>query len=299
MSVRAGVDALGQNGLMTHGYQAAIIGGGPAGLQAALTLGRMHVETLVVDDGRYRNASSARMGNVLGWDGAEPAALRAAAHSELAAYPLVRMIRQRVDSVRKEGAEMTLVTSGSEWRAERLLIAIGVEDALLPIPGLHELWGDVVLPCPYCHGHEFASGPIAVISDGSHAAHVGGLLRGLSAAVPVMAPEEVAAVTRSASGVKIVCHDGGVVEAACVFIPPNAIPRSSLADELGVRSDRDGIEVDALGRTSRVGVWAAGDVARRANPLVPAAVITAMASGLTAAADIAASVAIARGLLRS
>lgn len=288
------VDVLAQNGLMTLLYQAAIVGGGPAGLQAALTLGRMHVETLVFDDARYRNAASPMMGNVLGWDGAEPAALRTSAHSELVAYPWVRIVPHRADSVRDMGQGMVLVTSGAEWGVERLLIASGVEDALLPIPGVHELWGDVVLPCPYCHGHEFASGRIAVISDGSHAEHVGGLLRGLSSAVPVMAPETVAAVTRSATGVRIVLHDGAVVEAACVFIPPNAIPRSALADDLGIRSGRDGIEVDALGRTSRVGVWAAGDVAKRADPKIPAAVITAMASGLTAAADIAASVAIAR-----
>lgn len=284
---------------MAREYEAAIVGGGPAGLQAALTLGRMHVESIVFDDVRYRNASSARMGNVLGWDGAEPAALRSAAHSEIATYPWVRIVQQRVESAREEGAGLVLVTSGFEWGVERLLIASGVDDALLPIPGVHELWGDVVLPCPYCHGHEFASGTIAVISDGSHADHVGGLLRGLSSAVPVMAPEDVAEVSRSATGVRIVLHDGEVVEAACVFIPPNAIPRSSLADDLGIGSGSDGIEVDALGRTDRAGVWAAGDVAQRADPRIPAAVITAMASGLTAAADMAASVAIARDFRRT
>jgi thioredoxin reductase len=283
---------------VTREYQAAIIGGGPAGLQAALTLGRMHVETLVFDDMRYRNASSPRMGNVLGWDGAEPAALRTAAHSELAAYPWVRIVSERADFVRDKGEGMVLVASGREWSVERLLIASGVEDALLPIPGVHELWGDVVLPCPYCHAHEFSPGPIAVISDGTHAEHVGGLLRGISPAVAVLAPEDVAGVTRSATGVRIMLHDGVVVEAACVFIPPNGIPRCSLADDLGIRAGRDGIEVDALGRTSRGGVWAAGDVAQRADPRIPAAVITAMASGLSAAADIAASVAIARDLQR-
>ena len=281
---------------MAHEYQVAIVGGGPAGLQAALTLGRMHIETLVFDDVRYRNASSARVGNVLGWDGADPAALRSAAHSELTAYPWVRIVQQRVDSVRKKDTGLVLVTSGSGWEVERLLIASGVEDTLLPIPGLHELWGDVVLPCPYCHGHEFASGPIAVISDGSHAEHVSGLLRGLSSAVPVVAPSDVTAVSRSTSGVRIALHDGTVVEAACVFIPPNPIPRSAVADDLGINSGRDGIEVDVRGRTTRVGVWAAGDVAKRADPRIPAAVVTTMASGLTAAADIAASIPTAREL---
>jgi thioredoxin reductase len=72
-----------------------------------------------------------------------------------------------------------------------------------------------------------------------------------------------------------------------------------LANDLGVRATSEGLEVDALGRTNVAGVWAAGDVAKRADPRNPAAIISAMASGLTAAADIAATVAIARDLQRS
>lgn len=276
-------------------YQAAIIGGGPAGLQAALTLGRMHVRTLVYDDARYRNGVSPRMGNVLGWDGADPVALRAAAHSELTAFPWVQFVAERVATVRTETHGVTVSTAGSERRAGRLLIASGVEDTLLPIPGARELWGDVVLPCPYCHGHEFASGTIAVISDGGHAQHVSRLLSRMSPSVPVLRPETVLRLERSTSGVRIALRDGTAVDAGSVFIPPNPVPRSSLADALGVRSGPDGIEVDVLGRTNAIGVWAAGDVARRANPRIPAAVVSAMASGLIAAADIASDIAEAGG----
>ena len=94
--------AFGQNAGMSLEYQAAIIGGGPAGLQAALTLGRMHVETVLFDDVRYRNASSPKMGNVLGWDGAEPAALRTAARAELAecAASLTRLEAERAEEDR-------------------------------------------------------------------------------------------------------------------------------------------------------------------------------------------------------
>ncbi|MEN0083157.1 MAG: NAD(P)/FAD-dependent oxidoreductase [Leifsonia sp.] len=284
---------------MTDRYEAAILGGGPAGLQAALTLGRMHVRTLLLDDGRYRNATSPRIGNVLGWDGAEPERLRAAAHSELTSYPWVQLVSERVESVRTERDDLTVITSSSQWRAQRLLIATGVEDTLLPIPGVRQLWGDVVLPCPYCHGHEFASGSIAVISDGGHAEHVGSLLRRMSSSVPVIAPENVVRVDRSPAGVRILLRDGMAMEAGSVFIPPNPIPRSSAADDLGVRSGPQGIEVDALGRTSRIGVWAAGDVARRADVRIPASIVTSMASGLTAAADMASDIATARDLERS
>lgn len=279
---------------MSTVHQAAVIGGGPAGLQAALTLGRMHVTTLLFDDARYRNATSAHMHNVLGWDGATPAELRSAGRAELRAYPWVDVIEERVTAARTRETGVALSTPASEWFAERLLLANGVDDTFLPIPGLAELWGDVVLPCPYCHGHEFAPGPIAVISSGGHAEHVSGLLRGLADPVPVLAPENVSGVTRTRTGVTITLRDGAAVEASCVFIPPNADPRSSIAVDLGVHADPEGISVDALGRTNRPGIWAAGDVAKRADPRIPAAVVTAMATGLIAAADIAASVAMDR-----
>ena len=284
-----GENAMTQNGLMSEIHEVGVVGGGPAGLQAALTLGRMHVATVLFDDARYRNATAAQMHNVLGWDGAAPAALRSAGHAELAAYPWVSVVATQVTTARADPAGLLLRAADSEWLVQRLLIATGVANAPLPIAGLAELWGDVVLPCPYCHGHEFSPGPIAVISSGSHAEHVGNLLRKLATAVPVFAPEAVAAVTRTASGVVIGLRDGAAVEAACVFVAPNPTPRVQIAAALGVATGPDGIEVDSLGRTSRPGVWAAGDVTKRADPRIPAAVLTAMASGLTAAADIAAT----------
>jgi thioredoxin reductase len=284
---------------MSSVIEAAVVGGGPAGVQAALTLGRMHVNSVVFDDGHYRNATSTRMHNVLGWDGSTPAELREAGRLEIASYPWVRVVEATVSSARAEGSQLILTTSDSEWVVERVLLASGVQDDLLPIPGLRELWGDVVLPCPYCHGHEFAQGPIAVISSGGHADHIGALLRGLTHDVPVLAPEEVVAVTRSRLGVDIRLRDGAVIGAACVFIPANAAPRSSIAVGLGIPVTPDGIEVDPLGRTVRPGVWAAGDVVKRVDSRIPAAVITAMSSGLIAAADIAASVAANRDVRRA
>lgn len=228
-----------QNGLMSEIHEVGVVGGGPAGLQAALTLGRMHVATVLFDDARYRNATAAQMHNVLGWDGAAPAALRAAGHTELAAYPWVSVVATQVITARADPAGLLLCAADSGWLVQRLLIATGVADAPLPIAGLAELWGDVVLPCPYCHGHEFSPGPIAVISSGSHAEHVGNLLRKLATAVPVFAPGTVAAVTRTASGVVIGLRDGAAVEAACVFVAPNPTPRVQIAEAL-VGCDRTG-----------------------------------------------------------
>ncbi|BAJ75178.1 thioredoxin reductase [Microbacterium testaceum StLB037] len=125
---------------MTEFATVAVVGGGPAGLQAALTLGRMHVDTVVFDDGRPRNTTSPRMHNVIGWDGTEPARLRAAARDELQRYPWARVVDHTVRGARRD-TDIELDTADGPWRTDNLLIAAGVEDALLPLPGLAELWG--------------------------------------------------------------------------------------------------------------------------------------------------------------
>lgn len=283
---------------MRASWDVAVVGGGPAGLQAVLTLGRMHVRTVWFDDGVYRNASSRQMHNVPGADGWTPEAHRAAVRDEVARYGHVTSVLERVAEVSRVDDGFVLTTDQTQRRADRLLLASGVHDRLLPVPGLRELWGDVVLPCPYCHGHEYSAGPIVVISDGDHAAHVGALLRGLTAVVPVLAPDEVARVERTAGGVAVHCTDGRVVTGACVFVPPNPEPRVESVGPLGLDVQGGGVVVDVLGRTSAPGVWAAGDVARRLDPRVPAAVVTAMAQGLAAAADIAGHVAAERDAQR-
>lgn len=275
-------------------WDAAVVGGGPAGLQAALTLGRMHVSTVWFDDGVYRNATSAQMHNVPGADGWTPAGHRAVVRDEVTRYPHVTAVPARVVTVTRRDDGFIARTDREERRVGRLLIASGVNDRLLPIPGLRELWGDVVLPCPYCHGHEYSGGPIVVISDGSHAAHVGALLRGLGTTVPVLAPGAVDRVERTDAGVLVHGTDGRTVAGTCVFVPSNPTPRLDAVAGLGLEVRDGGVVVDALGRTGTPGVWAAGDVARRLDPRIPAAVVTAMAQGLAAAADIAADVAAER-----
>ena len=72
-----------------HDVDVAVIGGGPAGLQAALTIGRVHRRAVLFDDGRYRNATVAHMHNVVSHDGTPPAQFRATARAELATYDTV------------------------------------------------------------------------------------------------------------------------------------------------------------------------------------------------------------------
>ena len=130
-----------------------VVGGGAAGLSAALVLGRSRRRTLVVDDGMPRNAPSAEAHSIFTRDGAAPAELLRIAREQLSPYGTVEMRHDRVTAVRREGEGFAVsLAGGGQVTARRLLLAIGVRDLLPDIDGFAELWGRSVLHCPYCHG---------------------------------------------------------------------------------------------------------------------------------------------------
>ena len=132
-------------------YDVVVVGGGAAGLSAALVLGRARRRVAVVDGGAPRNAPAAQMHGFLSRDGMPPADLLAVGREEAADYG-VDFIEGQVVSI-EPGFSVTLA-DGEALEARRLLIATGATDELPPIPGLRERWGEDFLHCPYCHGWE-------------------------------------------------------------------------------------------------------------------------------------------------
>lgn len=144
-----------------------IVGGGPAGLNAALILGRCRRRVLVCDSGRPRNWASRAIGGFLTRDGCPPNTLRCIAREQLAPYPDVRI--EDVEVVATERSETgfrVLLAGGEERAARKLLLATGVVDDLPPLPGVEAFYGRGVHHCPYCDGWELRDAPLAAYVAG-------------------------------------------------------------------------------------------------------------------------------------
>ena len=290
-------------------FDVVIIGGGAAGLSAALVLSRARRTVLVVDAGAPRNGPAVRMQGFLSRDGLRPADLLAAGRAEVAGYG-GRVVMDTVTGVAGNAGSGFAVdlAAGGQVLARRLLIATGLRDEIPDIPGLRERWGRDVLHCPYCHGWEVRDQQLGVIADGSPesvrythivrqwtddlllfvpAGHLTEAQRQALAARDIRIVE--ASVDRvlveddRLTGVKL-AH-GEVIPRDALFVPPRFVPNDALLAALGCGFTHDGWAVTGPdGRTSIPGVWAAGNVA---NPR--AQVITAAGEGSTAAISINAS----------
>jgi thioredoxin reductase len=291
-------------------YDAIIVGGGPAGLAAALTLGRSRRSVLLLDAGEGRNAPAAAVHNLLAHDGTPPEELRRIGREQLARYPGVQFREATVagaHALADEGFRLEL-QDGDAVEGRRLLLATGLADELPAIDGLAALWGRSAFHCPYCHGFEVSGRRLAVLgaaparvrlalqltrftddlvlcADGEPLARE---LAELLAANGVRVPGEPVARFEGDGGrlERIVLEHGAPLERDAVFIPTTLHQRSDLARQLGCALLPDEcVEVDDLARTSVPGVYAAGDMAHRPSlPAPVAAVSWASASGTLAGA---------------
>ena len=137
-------------------YDVVIVGGGAAGLSAALVLGRARRRVAVIDAGAPRNAPAAHMQGFLSRDGMPPAELLAAGRAEVTGYG-VEIIEDMVVGI--EPGFTVRLANGDTLTARRVLVTTGVSDELPDIPGVQERWGRDLLHCPYCHGWEVRDQP--------------------------------------------------------------------------------------------------------------------------------------------
>lgn len=280
-----------------------VVGAGPAGLSAALTLGRMRRRVFAVDTDEPAHAVSEGVHNYLTRDGTPPAELRAAGRAELSALDTVELRATGARAARRGdggGFEVDL-DDGSTHAARRLLLAHGMDYVLPDVPGVEELWGKRVFHCPYCHGWEVRDQPLAVLATGAKAVHQTLLLQSLTDdCVLVAGPGyelddeqlralgtvaarirrgEVREVAPHQKGLVLRLADGGELVRAALFVQPAIELPNRLAVSLGAELTEGGTILTADDDTTTVpGLFAAGDPAEFVQ-----SVSIAAASGLRAA----------------
>ncbi len=283
-------------------YDVAVIGGGAAGLTAALVLTRARRSVAVIDAGRPRNAPAAHLQGFLSRDGLPPTDLLVIGEGEVAAYG-GHLARGTVTSITQADDARFEVHVGAQdvLVARRILVTTGLRDVVPDIPGVSERWGRDLLHCPYCHGYEVRDQRLGVLGGTPHAVQHALLVRQWSDDVVyfnhtgMLTPHEREQLVARAIGVvegqvtRLVIEDdalrgveiagGYVVRRDAVFVRPAFVPNADLLTELGCATHDNGwVVADPTGRTSVPAVWVAGNAA---NPR--AQVITAAGEGSAAA----------------
>ncbi|KIH99604.1 pyridine nucleotide-disulfide oxidoreductase [Streptomonospora alba] len=287
-------------------FESVVLGGGAAGLSAALTLGRGRREVLMVDNGRQSNLAATTVGGLPGHEGGTPAEYYATARAELTAFPTVELRDGEIAAARRAEDGFTVVLAdGPEVHARTLILAPGVDYDYPRLPGLEDRWGNAVFHCPFCHGWEVRDRPLAVLAAGEVGVHGALNLRGWSDRITLLTNGDdsltddhrkiladggvtlderpVAKVTGTGPQLQAVHFaDGGEIPAEGLLVKSILRQRSTLARDLGatvLEPDEhlsvEAIQVDRMGATGMPGLFAAGDAATS----VPPSLSSALASG--------------------
>ena len=292
-------------------FDVAIVGGGPAGLAAALVLGRMRRRVLLLDSDDPAHGVSDGVHGLFGHDGTPPFELRRIAQEQLRPYESVTVRKVAVEEAHQTPSGFSVTTTGTTSEAGILLLATGMRYELPPIEGVGEVWARGAYHCPYCHGWEVRNRPLAAYAAG--AAHLALLLTSLSDDIVLLTdgtsdldPDEAEQLRQAGVEIRddpvarleaeggrlarVVFADGSTDDRTGLFFVPSFTP-SPLPAQLGCELDESGaVVIDEDGGTSVPGVFAAGDATTDKK-----AVVLAAAAGSRAAYAINAS--LASGLL--
>jgi thioredoxin reductase len=269
----------------TPPYDAVIVGGGPAGLSAALVLGRARKRVLVVDEARPANAVSQGVGGLLGHDRVKPAELRDSGRRQLEEHDVELRHCAVEDVERIRDGFLVTPADGAPVRAHALVLAHGLRYDPPPLPGIEALWGRSVFHCAFCDGWEVRDRPLAFHGSGPAAVRSALVLASWSNDVVLCtdgAPDPGGEVL-AAAGVRVRTEPiarlagrngsleqiefseglGGRAEyREALFVNTRRDQPNGLAAALGCELTEAGtIVTDADGRTTVPGVFAAGDAA--------------------------------------
>jgi thioredoxin reductase len=275
-------------------FDVIVIGGGPAGLSAALMLGRCRRRVLVCDAGQPRNRRSRALHGYLTRDGVAPGAFNEMGRRELGKYGIKFRRITATGVTRLEDGFRVALAGGGTATARFLLIATGVCDDLPAIPGFEECYGRSVFHCPYCDGWEWRDRPLAIFGKGQAGANLALGLKTWSRDIVLcsdgtsvdsslrarltrnhiaLRTDRVAALEHRRGSLSAVRFAGGdVMPRAALFFTTGQHHQSDLAARLGCSMNRRGtVRTGTLSDTNVPGVFVAGDASRDAQFVVVAA----------------------------
>ncbi|CUR57897.1 FAD-dependent pyridine nucleotide-disulfide oxidoreductase [metagenome] len=273
-------------------HDVIVIGGGAAGLSAAVTLARSRRRVLVVDAGQPRNAPAAGVHNLLGLEDISPHELLVRGRAEVTGYGGEIRTGTVESAAPIDGGFQVVLADGSRATSRRLIVTTGLVDELPDVPGLAERWGRDVLHCPYCHGWEVRDQELVVLATGPAGVHQALLFSQLSDRVSLLLhgqapPDEATQRTLGARGVRLVegvasevlvtddairgirLEDGSTVPCQAVVVGPRFAARSAVLESLGLVSQDflmgehvvgSHIAAEPTGQTELPGVFVAGNV---------------------------------------
>ncbi|MFF1830089.1 NAD(P)/FAD-dependent oxidoreductase [Paenarthrobacter sp. NPDC058040] len=302
---------------MQQQYDVVVIGGGAAGLSAAVTLGRALRSVLVIDAGEPRNAPASGVHGFLSRDGMDPKELLAVGRDEVRKYGGAIVdgaaVSARSTAERGDGVEPAFEVELADGRlvaARRLLVATGLKDVLPDIGGIRERWGRDVLHCPYCHGWEVRNKPIGILGSGPMSMHQALLFRQWSPDITLflndkldpteeeweqLAARSIQVVEGKVTSLEIhddtlsgvVLESGKVIPVEAAVVGPRMEARSGVLESLGITPTEHPmgvghhVETVALGgATSVPGVWVAGNVTDLTGQIVASAAAGNMAGAV-------------------
>ncbi|GGO02337.1 NAD(P)/FAD-dependent oxidoreductase [Saccharibacillus kuerlensis] len=278
-----------------------IIGGGPAGMSAALVLGRARRSVLLIDEALPRNRVTRESHGFLTRDGIEPFELRRIAREQIAAYPSVQFVQGAVLKAEGSDGDFQITTAEGEiYLCRKLLFAVGMKDLPMNIEGLESVYGKSAYVCPYCDGWEMQDRAIAIIAEGKHALHLVRTVAGwtddlaLFSSGDTLSDEEkeelrirniplyespVRQIFSEEGETKAIrLEDGTEIARSAIFFAPHLAPGSDVPAVLGCEAMESGaMIVDEMGHSSVAGVFGAGDGASQKYQLSLAVAAGSMA----------------------
>ncbi|PCD85137.1 NAD(P)/FAD-dependent oxidoreductase [Lysinibacillus fusiformis] len=285
-----------------------IIGGGPAGLSAALTLGRARRKVALVDNGTNRNRVTQESHGFLTRDGIKPQEFKNLASKDIESYPSITMMDQTVIEIIKDDITGLFLVNTSEnktYVTEKILLATGIQEEF-PLPQIRQYYGKSLFSCPYCDGWELRDKPLAIIAENEeHISHMTKLVFNWSQDLIVFTnghqlskkiqndfeQKKIKAYTNTIKDLhgddgnlsSVELETGDNILRAGGFVVPSFYRPNKFAKQLNCQVDENGtIMTDGAGRTTAAGIYIAGETEKGG----PSSLMIAAAEGFKAASSI-------------